>query len=121
MIHKIFAVCLVVEDLERSVDFYQNKLGMKINSRDTGFVDFKLGETPLSLFQRSEAESMFPSKYMTSPGGVVLALRVDDVEKTFEDLSSRGILAFEKPKDTAWGQKVAYFHDPDGYIIEITN
>jgi catechol 2,3-dioxygenase-like lactoylglutathione lyase family enzyme len=121
MITKIFAVCLLVENLESSVQFYRDKLGLVVNSQDTGFVDFKLGETPLALFQKSEATSMFPSKFMSPAGGVVLALQVDDVEKTCNELEARGVLIFEKPKKTSWGQTVAYLHDPDGYIIELTN
>lgn len=53
MITKVFAICLLVEDLQVSRDFYEQKLGLTVNSTDTGFVDYKLGETPLALFEKS--------------------------------------------------------------------
>lgn len=121
MIQSLFAVCLVVENLTKSLEFYRDKLGLKIKSTDTGFADFELGETPLAIFEKNHATAMFPARFMTKPGGVVIALKVDDIEKTVGALESKGVLIFEKPKHTSWGQTVAYLQDPDGYILELTN
>ncbi len=121
MVTKIFAICLLVENLETSRQFYEDKLGLTINSQDIGFVDYKLGETPLALFEKKSATAMFPSKYMRASGGVVIALQVDDVGKTCADLKAKGVEIFEGPKLTSWGQTVAYLHDPDGNIIELTS
>ena len=121
MITKLDAICLLVNDLPTSQSFYQNKLGLSVKSTDTGFVEFELGETPLAIFEKKYATAMFPKKYMTSPGGVVIALRVEDIIKTCKELTSKGITIFEGPKSTSWGQTVAYLHDPDDNIIELTN
>lgn len=120
-IKRIFAICLLVEDLSVSRDFYENKLGLQVNSEDIGFVDYKLGETPLALFEKKHAIAMFQAKYIKSPGGAVIALQVDDVAKACKELIDKGVEIFEGPKNTSWGQTVAYLHDPDGHIIEITN
>jgi catechol 2,3-dioxygenase-like lactoylglutathione lyase family enzyme len=53
MITKLFAICLLVDDLVKSRDFYEQKLGLMINSSDTGFVDYKLGETPRSFLKKA--------------------------------------------------------------------
>lgn len=121
MITKLDAICLLVEDLEVSQNFYRNKLGLSVKSTDVGFVEFQLGETPLAIFEKKHAVVMFPNKYMTSPGGAVIALRVEDIMKTCEELMSKDIAIFEGPKSTSWGQTVAYFHDPDGHTIELTS
>lgn len=121
MITRLDAICLLVEDLAVSQDFYQNKLNFPVKSTDTGFVEFQLGETPLAIFEKKHAVAMFPNKYMASPGGAVIALRVEDMAKTCEELKSKNIEIFEGPKTTSWGQTVAYLHDPDGHIIELTN
>jgi catechol 2,3-dioxygenase-like lactoylglutathione lyase family enzyme len=121
MITKIFAICLLVEDLSISRDFYEKKLGLVVNSTDIGFVDYKLGETPLALFEKKHATTMFEEKYMKPSGGTVIALQVDDVSKTCQELIANGLEIFEGPKPTSWGQTVAYLHDPDGNIIEITS
>lgn len=121
MITKLFAVCLLVEDLAKSREFYEAKLGLKLNSEEAGFVDYQLGESPLALFEKKSATAMFPAQFMSPPGGSVISLQVDDVTKTCLELQKRGVKIFEGPKNTSWGQTVAYLHDPDGYIIELTS
>lgn len=121
MITKVFAICLLVEDLSVARDFYENILGLLVNSTDTGFVDYKLGETPLALFEKKHAAAMFEEKYMKPSGSTVIALRVDDVVRTCAELVDKRVEIFEGPKQTSWGQTVAYLHDPDGNIIELTS
>lgn len=64
---------------------------------------------------------MFAKQYMQEPGGVVIALQVEDVGKVCNELKEKGIEVFEGPKKTSWGQTVTYLHDPDGHIIELTS
>ena len=120
MFNKLYAACLLVDDFDKSLDFYKNILGLTVNSQEKGFVNFKLGETELAVFQKDEATAMFPKKYMGKGGGISLAFQVADVEKTCKDLQVKGVKIFEGPKVTAWGQTVAYFQDPDKNIWEIS-
>lgn len=43
-----------------------------------------------------------------------------DVEAACQELQNKGIEIFEGPKQMPWGQTVAYFKDPDGNILEVT-
>lgn len=121
MITKMFAVCILVKDLSKSREFYETKLGLTLNSEDLGFVDYKLGETPLALFEIKHATAMFPAKHMRPAGGAIIALQVDDVVKICKELKANNVKIFAGPKATSWGQTVAYLHDPDGHIIELTS
>ena len=120
MIKKLFAVCLLVEDFETSLAFYRDKLGLTVNSKDTNYTDFLLGETLLAIFQKDEATNMFPKHHMAMGGSCVYAYQVEDIEVSCKELTKRGIEIFEGPKTTPWGQKVAYFKDPDKNIWELT-
>lgn len=120
MFNKIYAVCLLVSDYEKSLLFYTDTLGLEINSQDTNYTDFKVGETLLAIFQKDEATVMFPKTHMNSGGGVVIAFPVRNVEETCKELKEKGIQIFGGPKKMSWGQTVAYFKDPDGNILEIT-
>lgn len=120
MFNKLFAVCLLVNDFDKSFDFYKNILGLKLNSNEGKFANFKLGETELAIFQKSEAIAMFPTKYMRSGGGAVIGFQVGDVEKACKSLEEKGVKIFEGSKKTAWGQTVAYFNDPDDNIWEVS-
>lgn len=115
---KNFGNCLLVENLEKSLEFYRDKLGMEIGSQDGKFVSFK--GIPFAVFQKDEATAMFSKEHMGSGGGVILAFQVDDLNKAYGELKSKGVEFFEGPKETSWGQKVAYFKDPDENIWEIS-
>lgn len=120
MFTEIFALCLLVNDFEKSLDFYKSILGLEVNSVNNKFADFKLNGTSLAIFQKDEATQMFPAKYMKSGGGSVIAFQVKNIDKSCTDLKLKGIEIIEGPKTTPWGQKVAYFLDPDLNIIEIS-
>lgn len=120
MFNKLYALCLLVEDLNKSLAFYRDTLGLVVNSTDDGYIDFKLGDTLYALFQKDKATAMFDSSHMTTGGGCVIAFPVEDVAKTCEVLKQKGVEIFEGPKTMPWGQTVAYFKDPDNNILEIT-
>jgi uncharacterized glyoxalase superfamily protein PhnB len=63
---------------------------------------------------------MFPKEHMATSGGAVLAFQVNNLKDACQDLKTKGVDIFEGPKTTEWGQKVAYFKDPDGHIWEIS-
>jgi len=118
--NKLFANCLLVNDFEKSLSFYRDVLDLKVESQEGKFANFKLGETSLAIFQKDEAIAMFPKQHMGSGGGVILAFQVNELVKTCEALKLKGVDIFEGPKETPWGQKVAYFKDPDENIWEIS-
>ncbi len=60
MFNKLFAVALLVENFDKSLEFYRDKLDLEIKSQDGKFANFKLGETELAIFEKSEAIVMFP-------------------------------------------------------------
>ena len=120
MFNKLFAVCLLVSDFEKSLTFYRDVLGLEINSQDGKFANFKLEGTELAIFQRDEATAMVSKDQMGSGGGAVYGFQVDDVNKSCESLKTKGVEIFEGPKKTEWGQTVAYFKDPDDNIWEIS-
>lgn len=121
MFNKLYAVCLLVEDFEKSLRFYKDTLGLKVKSQEGNqFAGFDLEGTEMGIFQKDGATAMFPKKFMGSGGGVIIGFQVEDIHRACEELKSRGIQIFEGPKTTPWGQKVAYFQDPDGNSWEVS-
>ena len=121
MFNKLFAICLLVEDFDKSLSFYKDTLGLEVNSQEGNFANFKLEGTELAIFQKVEATAMFPKENMNTGGSAVIGFQVGDVEVTCEQLKTKGVDIFEGPKTTEWGQTVAYFKDPDGNIWEVSN
>lgn len=122
MFNRLTATCLLVHDLDKSIAFYRDTLGLEVEfTNGNFFVKFKLDGTPLMLFEKEAAAKMlFPKEHITQGGGVLLAFQVDDLQKTCDELKSKGVEIFEGPKATAWGQTVAYFKDPDGNVWEVS-
>lgn len=121
MFPSLFAICLLVDNFEKSLAFYRDILGLKIRDKEEGFANFILQGTELAIFQKDAAIAMFPRKYMKPSGGFLIAYQVDDIARVCEDLKRKGVVIFEGPKVTPWGQSVAYFHDPGGNIWEVTS
>ena len=121
MFKKLFATCLLVNDFEKSLAFYRDTLGLKVNSTDQGYADFDLSGTLLAIFDRNTATAMFSKEHMNTAGDTVLAFQVDNINKACEELKNNGVTIFEGPKKVPWGQVVAYFKDPDGHIWELTD
>ena len=120
MFKKLYAICLLVDDFEKSLSFYRDVLGLKVNYQKGKYADFDLKGTSLAIFQKDEAEEMFPRKYMRSGGGVVLAFQVKNLRKSCSQLKKKGVNILEGPKTTSWGQKVAYYKDRNNKIWEIS-
>ena len=107
-IHHISAVTLAVEDMARSVAFYQ-QLGLEsvYGGGDASFTSFKAGSAYLNLMH-SEAEP-------TGRWGRVI-LRVENADAFHRDLAEKG-LSPEPPRDGSWGERYFHIQDPDGHEL----
>lgn len=123
VVKKIMAVWLAVEDLGRSIAFYRDKLGLPLKSTEEGFADFELEGADVALGTKKVIEKTTGQK-ITIGGSRHLILgweAVDDVDKLYEELKRKGVRFLSKPRTQPWGQRVAYFQDPDGHIWEISS
>ena len=104
---------LPVEDLERSVAFYTDVLGLREDFRQEGFVLLRCGTDLLALSERRPG----------GPQGVHLhfGFRVEaprQVDRWAEHLLDHGVHITQGPEDREDGRAV-YFLDPDGFELEI--
>ncbi len=120
-IHHIAVIC---SDKEAALDFYHQKLGFPIirenyrPERDDWKIDLRLTEsTELELFimKGHPARVSFPEAY----GLRHLAFRVDSVDAAAAELEEKGIACEPIRTDSFTGEKMTFFHDPDGLPIEI--
>ncbi len=110
-------VALPSTDLERSIRFYRDHLGLHLIAEfdPPGIAFFQLGDTRL-LLERHEA---------ADPGGSVLYFWVPDIHVAYKSLRAREIVfdspphlihrddagTFGEPGTEEW---MAFFKDPDG-------
>lgn len=121
---KYLAVGLYVKDFERAYKFYTEILGFESKTIDMNnkFAEVKLDNLVISLLTKETIDGMCGSSALSTNGSTppIIALEVPNIEEAVQALSAKNVEVIAKPKVTAWGQKVAYFKDPEGYIWELS-
>ena len=121
---RISIITLGVQDLDRSVDFYRDGLGLPLQEGYEGQIAFfELIGTWLALYPR---ESLAADANQSPNGdgfqGFTMAHNVrsrEDVDQLISKASSAGAQVVKEPQDTEWGGYLGYFIDPDGFLWEI--
>jgi catechol 2,3-dioxygenase-like lactoylglutathione lyase family enzyme len=115
-------VVLVVEDLDRSLAFYVDLLGLPMGHRSGPYAQLATGRTRLSIFERSAMEetlSMPLRKPDADAPGFEIGFKVRNVDVSYVALVGRGAEAAVPPTTRPWGQRTAYLRDPDGHLVEL--
>lgn len=119
-------VILYVEDVEKSMTFYQNTFDtpIKFITPEKDYGEVHTGETSLSFASLNLASSNIKKGFLSSkseekPFGIELGFTTDDVEKLVEKAVKNGAVLYENIAIKPWGQKVAYIKDPNNYLVEI--
>jgi lactoylglutathione lyase len=113
-------VILFVADLERSVGFYRDVVGLQVKVWGDGYVEFATQGAKLGLYDRSRLEELTGqgAEAPGSPGGEVVFL-VEDVDAEAARLRAAGATILKGPVDRAWGHRTLHLEDPDGFVIEL--
>ena len=117
---------LRVLDLEASLKFYCDILGMKILRRtdypDGRFTNTFIGYGPENTYPTLELTHNWDQKesYEKGNGWGHLCIETPDVYKACENLSNAGIKITRAPGPMKHGTRViAFYEDPDGYKVEL--
>jgi catechol 2,3-dioxygenase-like lactoylglutathione lyase family enzyme len=120
---RITLVTLGVTDLERSVRFYRDGLGLPLRDGPEGVAFFETRGTWLSLFPRHALaeDAGVPAEGSGFPG-FALAHNVgspDEVDRTLAQAVGAGARLVRPGKKAFWGGYSGYFADPDGFLWEV--
>ena len=127
MIQKIDHIGIAVSNLDEALKLYRDTLGLNVEATEE-FEGMKIafipvGDTEFELLQPVDTSGAL-AKFIEKRGEGVqhIALRVDDVEKSLEELKAKGLRVIdEKPRPGAGGAKIAFFHPKStmGVLLEI--
>ena len=117
---------LYVQDVTKTVEFYENAFGFKRKfvTPENDYGELLVGETTLSFASTLLAKSNLKNGFTESsladkPFGIEIGFTTDNVEKTVATAINAGATIVENPTTKPWGQVVAYLRDIDGFLIEI--
>jgi len=112
MLRRVAVVGVPAQDLVRAAHFYRDTLGLPMlpaEGRHAGPPHFRVGDTFMAVFQRSESEAK-----VSTP---LVAFEVDDLDTAMAMLKERGV-AFEgvhQEKESCWIK----FCDSEGNVLEL--
>jgi lactoylglutathione lyase len=124
MIHKIEAMVLFVQDLDRCTAFYRDTFKLQYQGSDADSTSFLLQEgLYLILLSPEGAADLLGTQVndlsmKVGPRGL-LAAGVADVDAAYEELKAKGVTFVRPPTDRRWGLRTAHFADPEGNLWEI--
>ena len=120
MFKQIDYVIIGVSNMEQSVSFYKDALGMSLKFNSPEWTEFVTGPTTLALHPaRPRVASATATTEMVA-GTSSLGFNVTDLDKTVRELKARNIRFVMEPKAREGeGIRLAVFVDPDGLEISI--
>jgi len=119
---KLLHTRMRVNDIERTVKFYEQALGLTVSRRHTSprgaqlvFLATPNSEEEIEICQMpAGAESV-----KVQPDLMHLAFAVDNLDAFAADLKKKGFALSDGPTKTGSGSIIAFIDAPEGYEIEL--
>lgn len=127
---RISLITLGVNDLEVSLHFYRDGLGLATD----GIIgaEFEYGAVAFFELQANLKLALYPRKSLSKDSGLPLekpsALEFSighnvaskaEVDQVMEQARNAGATIVKTAQDTFWGGYAGYFQDPDGHLWEV--
>ena len=115
MFNKIGAIILLVADLNRSIEFYRDVLGMQLKQESEDWVEFSKGSSTVLALHPVRKSSR---KKTQKRAGILVGFNVSDLDDVCRDLETKKVKFYKKATEEAFG-KHAIIEDPDGHLISL--
>jgi lactoylglutathione lyase len=121
MVKKLLHTRMRVNDLERTVKFYEDALGLKVARRSISPRGAKVAfmETPNSDEEIEICQLPNSPPVQVQPDLMHLAFAVDDLGAFAAELARRGFKLSDGPTKTGSGATIAFIDAPEGYEVEL--
>lgn len=114
-IKKVGNVILAVKDIDKSITFYHELIGLPIKKQRRSWVDLGTTGALLSLHPASLTAEHIGSSI---DNGITVGFLVGDVQSSVDELRSKGVTIYREIVERDAG-KNAVIQDPDGYLISL--
>lgn len=118
VIMKLREVAIFTNDVPSTTSFYERLLGPPDVDEESLSI-FEVDGVKVLIHEKdSEDNDHLSEEHQNLPSQDHYAFAVDDLDETFNTLSE-DLIVYREPMNYEWGRS-AYFMDPDGRIVEIT-
>ena len=112
-------VIIYVRDLDASIAFYRDVIGLPFKFQDHGYAEFGTSGPKFGLYERSGLRQLIGREATGGgPAGEVLFL-VEDVNAEAGRIRGLGAEILSGPVDRPWGHRTLHILDPDGFVVEL--
>jgi len=123
---RLSIITLGVKDLDRSLRFYRDGLGLPTTRKAAdGIIFFQTGGVCLALYPYNELAKDVSDAFVAERSkfpGITLAHNVrfrEEVDRILKQAEHAGGKIERPGRATDWGGYSGYFSDPDGYLWEV--
>jgi lactoylglutathione lyase len=120
-VRKLLHTRMRVDDIERTVAFYRDVLGLEVVERHASPRGSKLAFLKAAGSEELIEICSFPSSgpVEVQPDLVHLAFEVDDLDATIADLAQQGVPITDGPTTSSSGTRFAFIDAPERYEVEL--
>lgn len=141
-IESMYHTGFTVSDIERSIEFYRDVLGLSLFRRQTGTAEYlstitgfesvrlkiALLKTPdgsgmLELLQYVSHPAPPNDRETNRPGNAHVCFKVSNIREACEELERRGVRLISEPTEVTAGvhrgAMAVYLRDPDDFTVEL--
>ena len=136
MFHRIEHTALSVANMDRSLAFYRDLIGMKavldvdfsddllgtvngIAGCKARVVHLELGSSVLELFEYREPRGRASDRRQCDLGYTHVGFRVTQIHELYRSLKAQGVEFLSEPVEVRPGTFIVYFRGPDGEVCEM--
>jgi lactoylglutathione lyase len=118
MFERIDYVRVMVTDMDRSIVFYRDLLGLRVRFTSPDWTELDTGHTTLALHAGAKQAGVWDKRL---GGTASLGFYVKDVDAAARELRARGVRLLLEPENRPGEPiRLAVIADPDGLEINLT-
>ncbi len=129
MVKKIDHIGIAVKNLEDSLKFYQDTLGLElagvevVEEQKVRVAFLPIGDTEVELLESTDPEGPI-AKFIEKKGEGIqhIAYKVENIEEAIKEMEEKGVRMIDKtPRYGAGGAKIAFCHPKStkGVLVEL--
>ena len=99
-------------NFDEEKNLYKEILGLPVTEENANFIMFDTKGSRLAFHLLKKGSRLDRQT-------VELHFEVDDVDEVYSALKRKGVKFADKPANRPWGNRMASFHDAEGYVVEI--
>jgi uncharacterized glyoxalase superfamily protein PhnB len=115
-------IIFVTEQYDAMKLFYKDVLMFPVerDMPEEEFTQFKTDNCFVAIYGKLFVEKLLGKPVTGKPGSTIYSFKESiDIDTDYQQLMTNGVQFIKGPETQPWGQRTAYFTDPDGNIWEI--